>query len=315
MITAAALFALLIVSGGFGVLLYRARTRAGLPPRQAAPGELTRAAGSRFRIIMWLASLVFAVFFTLAGAWLFFVLRSKYDSADASYLPYNRRLELVFLQGSPAPEILVAQQTRAQVGGDFQIAIQVNGAPQGFYKFELVVPKSLEPRTVDRCEGGQMAAGSSYACARIGPGPLEVRWQVTPTAPGQPLSTVVLPESLRPAKLVGPSWTSNVKVDDSPLVLGGDLGSLEYRRPAPLLMLSATKPRLHVEPFLVDLARGTITTQVNIVGSLGVSEHTYTILAIIGTTLAGGLGSGWLVQLVGWIIRRRNPVAPTSASP
>lgn len=291
-----ALTVLLIISGGVGLLIYRLRQ------------------GRRFRVGLMLISLVLALLFTLGAAILFQSLGgSDSDFTDASY--HDSKLEIVFLQGSPAPHMLLTHQTRSQVGQDFQLVVRVDGAPPGQYMFELSGPKSLEPRTIDRCDVGQTPpGGSSYACSRISTGRLEVRWHITPTSPGQFLCTVVLPESLRPATLIGPSWTANVVVDGQQIVFDRD-GSRTFDGDRdnprnPRLRLSQTQPRLHHGSSSGDLARGTLTAQVEIVRSLGVSEHTYTILAIVGTTLAGGLGSGWLVQLIGWVIRRWKLPAP-----
>ena len=47
----------------------------------------------------------------------------------------------------------------------------------------------------------------------------------------------------------------------------------------------------------INLEIGELTFVTNVGRTLGVSENTYAVLAVLGAVLASGLGSGWLIKL------------------
>jgi hypothetical protein len=64
----------------------------------------------------------------------------------------------------------------------------------------------------------------------------------------------------------------------------------------------------------LDLERGEIVCATEIPRTLGASESTHAMLGIAGTILAGGLGSGWLIQFLAWLWRKIRPAPNQAAS-
>ena len=106
------------------------------------------------------------------------------------------------------------------------------------------------------------------------------------------------------------SWPRNPRIIDTE----EQYRSKEARREA--VRLDAGLPKLFYQGYRVDLSRGRLGAQTTIVRTLGVSDHVYTLLALIGTVAASALGSGWLIQLLAWWKKKKTggqPAAPPSS--
>jgi hypothetical protein len=281
----------------------------------------------RFRVLQIFLSLCLAVAVAIASLIVFAYFDLTVPAADDSDLRSETHLEFHSSAGSRNSQIILAYKPKPAVDYDYQIVVRIEGISVGPQLYRLVTSKSIALRTADRCKNSTL---ENVACSSSD-NPNEVRWEATPQSGGSTLTTLILPDVLRPAHLLGPTWTATAQVDGEYVLQSGLLGQPGYnpqwgpeRRNSyginigvhKAYMLNSVAPGMSYQDWSVDLASGQIRFTTDVVRTLGVSASTYGTLVVVGTIASGALGSGWVFKLFDLLLYayRRRKVPSGSSS-
>lgn len=211
------------------------------------------------------------------------------------------RFELPY-KGRPPVIIDYRAPMFGRVDEDFQVDLFVTGEPSsGAMPAVLSAGEDAHPRTATPC--GQKSAGSESgvirACGLPSNGATHYRWFLRSSAPGTSVATISLP-----IPQLGPEpWTAKVSENGSPwyarpprpptkattsVIRRGD-GSSDVP-----VDLSKSNPVVSHDGFEIDLTANQFTFPTEFDTTLGVSETTYSVIALVGTLLSALLGGGFL---------------------
>jgi len=215
--------------------------------------------------------------------------------------------------------LTIGYRSEVKQGEDFTIFVHAPFMKSAVTKdqvFTLDGPPSAKLRTAS-LYASKKPGGMVDACAPMDISGARVSWDISPLKSGSYVLTLSLPPSALGEKYGEVSWVGYIYDDQQILVRTtrgvqrGDRNSFTmHTSSVPVnsrlemasapVQLSAQSPFVYWEGKSVDLGVRQIRLPVTIVTTLGVTERTYQITALLATCISGFLGAGWLWQLLAW---------------
>ena len=299
---------IVVIASGIGITVYRISTR--------------------FLRRLWARALVsilsgVMVFLSARAAFVYYWLNTPAN--DAMIFQDHKHLR-VSLWGKPFGqpegiddafqiEVVVPRSVRENQDFSFRLSIstKASGITLPTARAVLALPGSARSRTLDSCKNQpipNLPEGAVAACSdrESGATPRSLTWDVTPSQAGSIRLALIIADfpSLQP-------WYATIEVNGSkimrtedgsyigpPLQLYGSSSVGRNPKYVPFY-LTPENPEAEISGFYVDLSSMQLRIPIEVKTTLGVSERAYGYMAIIGTTLAGILGTGWIWQLTGFV--------------
>jgi hypothetical protein len=222
------------------------------------------------------------------------------------------RLELPYKGGPPAVVEFHAPQF-GRVDEDFQVDLFVTGVPSSASTpAVLSAGEDAHPRTATPCiqKSAGATPGAIEACGLPTNGATHFRWFLRSGAAGVSVATISLP-----IPQLGPEfWTANLTENGNPWYVRLQHTPTQSMTPAQSTMsklhrddyggtfvpvdLAKNNPVVTHGGFEVDLTANHLTFPTEFDTTLGVSESTYSAIALVGTLLSALLGGGFLWPLL-----------------